>query len=215
MLRVRYQTFEFGQSDIHVRALRDRQQYDDESALHAEQLGVSSASWSLFGVVWPSSELLAQMMFEYEIEGKRILEVGCGMALASLVLNHRSADITATDYNPEVEAFLLENTKLNQDNDIPFERIDWADNVGTLGEFDLIIGSDLLYEPDHVDLLADFIHQHSKPQCKVIITDPGRGLHPRFSINMLRLGYSHSQQKPSGVNHLGQEFKGQVLTYSR
>jgi len=215
MLRVQYQTFEFGQSDIHVRTLRDRQQFDDEAGLHAEQLGVSSASWPLFGVVWPSGELLAQLMFDYEIEGKRILEVGCGIALASLVLNHRSADITATDYNPEVEAFLLENTKLNQDDLIPFERNNWADNTGTFGQFDLIIGSDLLYEPDHADLLADFIHRHSKPHCKVIITDPGRGHHPRFSINMLKLGYSHAQEKPSGVDHLGQSFTGQVLMYDR
>ena len=43
---------------------------------------------------------------------KRILEVGCGLGLASLVLNERSADISATDYHPEVETFLKINTEL-------------------------------------------------------------------------------------------------------
>ena len=40
-------------------------------------------------------------MFEFEIAGKRILEVGCGIGLASLVLNHRPGDITATDHHPQ------------------------------------------------------------------------------------------------------------------
>nr|WP_289054945.1 hypothetical protein [uncultured Psychrobacter sp.] len=47
------------------------------------------------------------------VAGKRILEVGYGMALSSLLLNHRRADITATDYHPTVEYFLDRNTTLN------------------------------------------------------------------------------------------------------
>ena len=38
---------------------------------------------------------------------KRILEVGCGIGLSSLILNRLNADITATDYHPEAEKFLI------------------------------------------------------------------------------------------------------------
>ena len=213
-LRVRYQTLEFGDTDIHVQTLRDKQQYSDIDGV-ADKLGISSASWPLFGVIWPSSELLAQLMMDYVVDGKRILEVGCGIALASLVLNRRLADITATDHHPAVEGFLLENTRLNKDSDIPFTRIGWADEDSGLGEFDLIIGSDLLYERDHVDLLSDFIDQHARPHCEVIIIDPGRGNHPRFSKKMVTLGYAHSQTKPEGTDHLAQPFRGQILRYLR
>ncbi|MDE8603082.1 hypothetical protein M3I01_009105 [Marinomonas sp. RSW2] len=51
-------------------------------------------------------------MFKHEVKGLKILEVGCGIELASLVLNHRLADITATDYHPEAGNFLNENTLL-------------------------------------------------------------------------------------------------------
>ncbi|MGD2159601.1 MAG: histidine kinase, partial [Gammaproteobacteria bacterium] len=124
-LRYRYQTIELNGFDIHLRTLRDRQQYNDIDGI-AEKLGISPASWPLFGVVWPSGEILARLMLDYEIEGKRILEVGCGIALASLVLSKRLADITATDHHPEVENFLLENIKLNDGNDIPFVRTGWG-----------------------------------------------------------------------------------------
>ena len=95
------------------------------------------------------------------------------MALSSLLLNKQCADITATDYHPETQTFLDRNTSLNADEAIVFEQVDWAEKNDTLGLFDLIIGSDLLYEDGHIELLASFIQAHSKPSCEVIIVDPG------------------------------------------
>ena len=213
-LRVRYQTIEFGTTDIHIRSLRDNQEFSDDKG-EAEALGISSASWPLFGIVWPSGEVLAQLMVDYAIGEKRILEVGCGIALASLVLNHRRANITATDYHPEVEGFLIENATLNQDKIIPFIRTGWDDPISDLGLFDVIIGSDLLYESEHVGLLSEFINQHAAPQCDIILIDPGRGHHAKFSKKMVALGYTHSQRKPDIVPKTGHVFSGQILTYNR
>jgi predicted nicotinamide N-methyase len=211
-LRLRYQTIEFDSVDIHIRTLRDRQQFLDTDGI-AEKLGISSAAWPLFGIVWDSGEVLAHFMFDYAIEGKRILEVGCGIALTSLLLNHRHADITATDHHPEAQGFLEENVRLNKGDEIPFVRTGWNDADSGLGEFDLIIGSDLLYEREHIELLAGFIDQHAKPICEVIIVDPGRGNHAGFSKKMVSLGYVHSQSRPVNVDYLAQPFKGQILRY--
>lgn len=213
-LRIRYQTIEFKGVDIHVRTLRDTLQYLDVNGV-AEKLGISSATWPLFGVIWPSGEVLAHHMLDYEIDGKRILEVGCGIGLASLVLNHRLADITSTDYHPEVESFLMENVKLNTGKKIPFVRMGWCDSNINLGAFDLIIGSDLLYEPDHAELLSCFIDHNANQHCDVIIVDPGRGQHGRFSKKMVNLGYAHTQSKPIDTGYLARPFKGQILSYSR
>lgn len=213
-LRFRYQTIEFEGVDIHVRTLRDNQQYLDVDGI-AEKLGISPSTWPLFGLIWDSSEVLAHVMLDYEIGGKRILEVGCGIGLTSLLLNHRRADITATDHHPEAGNFLLKNVALNKGKEIPFFRTGWEDGDSDLGGFDLIIGSDLLYQGDHVELLAAFIDQHAKPRCKVILVDPGRGYHGRFSKKMVRLGYSHSHSKPENSDYLSQPFRGQILRYGR
>lgn len=213
-LRFRYQTLDFGDTEIHVRTLRDNQQYTDAIGA-AEALGISSAMWPLFGVIWASGEVLAHLMFEYEVAGKRILEVGCGIGLASLVLNQRLANITATDYHPEAGAFLLENIRLNDGHAIPFVRTGWNDADSGLGLFDLVIGSDLLYNRDHVPLLSAFIEQHCKPVCEIILVDPGRGHHACFSKAMVRLGYEHHQHKPEHTAYLTEPFKGQILHYCR
>ncbi len=217
-LRVRYQTIEFGKTDIHMRTLRDRQEFHDPDGTAAD-LGIPSSIWSLFGVIWASSEVLARLMYEYDIKGLRILEVGCGTGLASMVLNHRCADISATDYHPEVETFLAENVKLNNAQTIPFTCADWADKNDELGEFDLIIGSDLLYERGHATLLSDFIDHHAKPGCTVILIDPGRGHQARFSKAMVELGYSHDKTPPQTFDNLTQSMRNatsfHVLRYDR
>jgi len=214
VLRFRYHTIDFGKSDIHLRTLRDRQQFSDDDGV-AEALGINAATWPLFGVIWDSSMVLAHYMLDYNIEGKRILEVGCGMALSSLLLNQRHADITATDHHPEAEDFLNHNTMLNDGDNIPFIRTGWNDELSDLGKFDIIIGSDILYESDHVDLLSNFIQQHSRPTSDVIIVDPGRGQHARFSKKMVSLGYSHSQSQPVKSDYLLKPFTGQILSYQR
>lgn len=214
LLRFCYQTIEFGDVDIHVRTLRDKQQFSDDGDV-ALRLGISSAMWPLFGVIWPSSIVLARLMFDYEVAGRRVLEVGCGIALSSLLLNHRMEDISATDYHPEAGNFLLENIRLNNGKRIPFVRTGWGDEQSGLGEFDLVIGSDLLYEREYVPLLAGFIDQHAQKHCEVIIVDPGRGHHGAFSKKMVHLGYSHSQSKPENCEFTGQPLRGQILRYCR
>lgn len=213
-LRLSYQTIEFGNLDIHTCTLRNRQEFDDPEGI-AEELGISSSFWPLFGVIWPSSLVLAHHIWDYQTESKRILEVGCGMALSSLLLNKQHADVTATDYHPEVEKFLDRNTQLNNDDDIPFERVDWADENDTLGLFDLIIGSDILYEDQHIELLTNFIIAHAKPECEVIVVDPGRGRKTKLSKQMIEHGFSSDCIKPANTDYLEQEFKGHILTFKR
>lgn len=211
-LRIRYQTLEFEEFDLHLRTLRDRQQFDAK-AEEAVALGVSEASWPLFGVLWDCGRALADRMSAAEVDGLRILEVGCGIGVPSLVLNARGADITATDYNPRAGVFLDANTALNDDPDIRFVRADWADgSAEELGLFDLIIGSDLLYERDHCDQLADFVAAHATREAMVVVIDPGRGGTAAFTRRMTTHGFERSHE----VVQIGEDgATGKVFTFRR
>lgn len=207
-IRIRYNTIEFRKFDIHVRTLRDNQQFSDPEG-EASKLGISSATWPIFGIIWESGIHLAYLMEDYPVDGKSVLEIGCGIGLASLVLNHRGANITATDYHPEVKAFLDENTHLNKDPDISFVRTSWDDHLpNALGLFDLIIGSDLLYEQEHPENLASFINRHAQKKSSVLIVDPRRGYSSKFMRRMTEFGFSHSvnEHKP---------FTGKILCFTR
>jgi predicted nicotinamide N-methyase len=204
----------FGDQDIHLRSLRDAQQFSDPHG-EAQRLGISSANWALFGVIWDSSQVLARLMLDFEIGGKRILELGCGIALSSLLINRRGGDITATDYHPEAGPYLLNNTRLNDDGEIPFFRADWENAESTHGKFDLIIGSDILYERDNMTSLAKFIQGHARKKCEVVVVDPGRKQSGQFSQRMTGYGFTHQRNKPEDVSYLAKPFTGSILQYSR
>lgn len=213
-VRVRYTSIDYPDFDIHVRSLWDGQQFSDDDGV-AESLGISSAAWPLFGTLWGAGRVLARLMATHQIEGLRILEVGCGIGLPSLVLNHRRADITATDHHPEVEGFLGPNATLNGDPRIPFVRTAWSSESTGLGQFDLIVGADLLYEPQHVAELAGFVGRHCRVGGKVILVDPGRRLHARFSRRMAAQEFSRAQ-RAAEPQEAGDDLpSAQILTYVR
>lgn len=155
-------------------------------------------------------------MAGFEIDGKRILELGCGIALSSHLINRRGGDITATDYHPETGGFLMANTRLNNDSEIPFFRANWNDTAITHGSFDLIIGSDVLYERNQLAPLARFIEDHANPACEVVLIDPGRNQQGTFRREMARYGFECTRGKPLDTSsYLQSPFTGAVLSYNR
>jgi predicted nicotinamide N-methyase len=191
-------TVRVGDFDYVIRSLSDRQQFSDPDG-QAERAGISSASWPLFGLIWPAGLALAEQMSRLPAEaltGKRILEVGCGIGLSSLVLRRRGADITASDYHPLAGEFLRHNAELNHLPAIAYASAAWAGPNPDLGRFDLIIGSDLLYERDNPQLLAGFLACHANANARVIVSDPGRSHCGQFSTKMVAQGYVRSTPWP-------------------
>ena len=213
-VRLRYQTLEIGPHDVHLRTLRDLQQLGDADG-EAAGVGVPEAMWSVFGVVWPSGLALARLMADEDIAGRRIVEVGCGIGLASQVLNARGADITATDRHPEAARFLAFNTDLNAQPAIPFVRAGWTDDeAAEFGTFDLIIGSDLLYERKPAAALAAFVARHARPTCEVLLLDPRRGHAARFAAHMAELGFSAERVTPQSTDD-APAYDGHVYRFRR
>ena len=211
--RTRLATVQGNGADLQLRLLQDKNQYHDPDGA-AERAGIPPAAWPLFGLLWPSGEVLAGVMATFEIDGKRILELGCGLGLASLVIHRRGGDITASDCHPLCTLFLEENLRLNALPAMKYETANWSRLNPLLGRFDLIIGSDVLYDRSQPELLSQFIDRHAEPQVEVVIVDPNRGNQASFSRKMGLLGYAHSRT-PVAVLPDGAAYKGQVHRYVR
>lgn len=212
-LQTRVDTHHFEGVDFRIRCLVDGNQFDDPDGI-AEALGIPPASWPFFGMLWPSGLLLADLISREALGEGRMLELGCGLGMASLVANARGADILATDYHPRAEAFLKDNSRRNALGDTPFQRLDWSVPDHSLGLFDLIIGSDLLYEPDHPELLSGFLARHSHIGTRVIIVDPKRRLHAKFRQRMEAHGFASSSEAGTPAQWAGFGFKGVVQRFS-
>lgn len=211
---LKYETVTVNEIDYLIRSLKDRQQFYDHEQ-RAEALGISSATWPLFGVVWPAAKVLAATVSVLQMNNKRVLEIGCGIALSSIVLHHMGVDITASDYHPLAREFLDDNVLRNELTPIKFETGNWEIDNPLLGKFDLIIGSDVLYEPAHAGLVSNFIDNHSGIDVDVIIVDPNRGNRANFTRHMIALGYSHHFERFDVKGALDTRCKGRILHYQR
>lgn len=203
-----------GGTDYLVRALSDKQQFADAGGA-AERAGISSATWPLFGVLWPAGLVLAEEMSSFPVAGKRVLEIGCGLGLSSLVLQRRGADITASDHHPLAEEFLSANAVLNGLAEVPFRIAQWSGPNPELGRFDLIIGGDVLYERDHVGLLAGFLALHSMAEAEILITDPGRNHANALSRALAAQGFQCSETRRAFEPGESPPFRGRLLRYRR
>ncbi len=212
--RTRRLVVKLGGHDFQIRALSDLQQFADPHGI-AERAGISSAQWSLFGQVWPSGRVLAEAMCAFDVAGKRILEIGCGLGLSSLVLQRRKADITASDHHPLAKPFLDRNTQLNNLPKLAYRDLHWAVPDVELGLFDLLIGSDILYERDHIELLAALLKRHALPCAEIIFTDPGRGNSAPFTRALATQGYSVTEVKSRFNESDTPPFRGRLLSYRR
>lgn len=212
--QLKHETITVNKIDYLIRSLKDRQQFHDHEQ-RAEALGISSATWPLFGVVWPASRILAATVCMFELDGKRVLEIGCGIGLTSIVLHTMGIDITASDYHPLAKDFLDENILTNKLLPIKFQTGNWEAVNPLLGKFDLIIGSDILYEPAHAESVSRFIDNHSGMNVEVIIVDPDRGNRASFTKKMIALGYAHHFERFNVKEPNDESCKGRILHYQR
>ena len=212
--KVETSTLRIGAVDYRIRALSDRQQFSDPDG-SAERAGVSPASWPLFGVVWPAGRALAEAMTGFPVAGKRVLELGCGLGLASLVLQRRGADITASDHHPLAGEFLRANAELNGLPPIAFRNVAWGQAHPELGRFDLIIASDVLYERNHPEELAGFLGLHAQPAAEIVIADPGRGRCGQLGRRLAAGGFVASEQHLAFASGETPPFRGRIVTYRR
>jgi len=212
--RLRQQSITVNQLDYPLSTLLDRQQFSDDEQV-AEKLGISSAAWSLFGVVWPGARLLAGYLAKQDLTGKRVLEIGCGIGLSSLVLHRMGVDITASDYHPLAQEFLDRNVLASQLPPIKYLVGNWTGANPLLGEFDLIIGSDVLYEPAHPAQVSGFIDRHMALDGAVLILDPNRGNRSQFTRAMLALGYHHRFERFHQDGEAEVRCRGRYLHYQR
>lgn len=212
--QVRKLDVEVGAFKGQIRALSDHMQFADPTG-SAEEAGICSASWSMFGQLWPASQVLAKALKTIEIDGRRVIELGCGLGLPSLVLQYRGADVTASDHHPLSESFLDYNTNLNNLPLIPYLDLPWGVVGPEIERFDLIVGSDILYEPNHAELLAGLIGRIAKPTSKVIISCPGRGHRNKFSRSMNKLGFNLTEKRVPFAAGEKAPFKGRLLSYQR
>jgi len=138
---------------------------DEEAFEHEEFL-------PYWAELWASGEALARSLEERDLEGLRVLELGCGLALPSLAAALGGAHVLATDWSPDAIALARENARRNG---IGLEAavVPWSEPGPLLARapWDLVLAADVLYERRNGDELLALLPQLG---ADVLLADPGR-----------------------------------------
>jgi predicted nicotinamide N-methyase len=119
--------------------------------------------------VWESSLVLADYVATIE-PPKRILELGAGLGVPSLVAAKLGHKVLATDY----EKLPLELIKLSaKENNVSLETkiLDW-ENPDLSEKFDLIIGSEVVFRKSLFQPLIKLFKNYLKDGGEVILSHP-------------------------------------------
>lgn len=124
--------------------------------------------------LWPSAQILAREVREMRLAGERVLELGCGLGLVAIGAAMAGAQVTATDYYDDAILFATVNVAEATGATIAARMVDWSAMPADLGRFDLVLTSDVLYEPRYAFLVANAIATTLRRGGEAIVADPGR-----------------------------------------
>jgi predicted nicotinamide N-methyase len=124
--------------------------------------------------LWPSAQILAREAREMRLDGLRVLELGCGLGLVAIGATLAGAQVTATDYYDDAILFATLNVAEATGKTITARMVDWTAMPADLGRFDVVLTSDVLYEPRYAALVAGAITATLRRGGEAIVADPGR-----------------------------------------
>jgi predicted nicotinamide N-methyase len=121
--------------------------------------------------LWPSGVALARVAAEHRPAG-RIVELGCGLGLPSIVASLIGADVLAVDWSEEALSATRRNASLNGAA-VTTLRIDWHEPAELIARapFDVVLAADVLYERRDVDPLLDLLPRLAP---EILLADPTR-----------------------------------------
>lgn len=153
-----------------------------------ESKGVRGLHVPYWAAVWESAAGVVGHLLEHgRLDGRpdgtldiesserlNVLDLGCGMGLAGLLMATARPDCTVTLVDYEAHALLLAQINCHAMRDRTSVRLcDWQ--TDDLAEtFDLIVGSDVLYERDQWDFLDRFWKKHLRERGRLVLGEPMR-----------------------------------------
>jgi predicted nicotinamide N-methyase len=154
--------------------------------------------------LWPSGVALAAKIAREPVimQGKRVLELGCGLGVTAVAALRAGADLLVTDYSPEALALCSLNALEQAGTQPQTLRVNWRNpgpNLHGAGdEFPVVLAADVLYEGRDVDPLVALVEQVVAPDGELLLAEPGRPPAAQFLGSIGARGWIKESERCAG-----------------
>ena len=152
--------------------------------------------------LWPSGRVLAEFVGALDLAGKRVLELGCGIALPSFAAALAGAEVVATDWSPDAVALVLTNAATNGIR-VEAAVLDWGSTATDIGRFELVVAADVLYEARNALPLLALLEETVATGGEALVADPGRRHAAAFFASARASGWSIEHLEIAGLPNGG------------
>jgi predicted nicotinamide N-methyase len=149
---------------------------DQDALIEGVETDEDLANFPYGLMLWASALGLAEWLSRTPslVRGKQVLEIGAGAGLAGLAASALGAEVIQTDFQVDALTLCRHNAARNAVEGIRIARADWRDFPGNLRDFDVVIGSDVLYERASHGILDVLFARIVVPGGWVLLSDPLR-----------------------------------------
>ena len=139
---------------------------------HALAMKTQHVPYGVF--LWPASIALAQVIATRDFAGGSVLELGAGTGLPGIVAASLGARVVQSDHDELVLALCRCNGEWNGVS-VDYRLADWV-SWTEKGEYNWIIGADILYSEKLFPSLRRIFESNLAPGGRVLLSDPFRGI---------------------------------------
>lgn len=145
-----------------------------------------------WAATWRAAIGLDRFMQQFDLVNVRVLELGCGSGQAGVGAAAQRAKVTMTD----AVGLALMVAKLNAwelRDRISFRRVRWNQDQLAQEPFPVLIGSDIVYDPNLFPLLNLCARQHLATGGRMYLSEPHRHTGDRFSSWIRAAGWQSKE----------------------
>jgi predicted nicotinamide N-methyase len=180
-----------GGSQLTLLKVKDLERWVDREALLRDE-AEEPPYWAH---LWTGALTLARYVAQkVECQGRKVLDLGCGLGLTGIVAALKGGQVTFADREAEALAFAAVNAQLNRCPLFSTQQLDFSQN-NRQGTFPLILGAEIVYDPGAFPALTAFLARHLAPGGVAYLADARRTDTRAFFRQLSLHGLSYTSEE--------------------